>query len=458
MDRVNFERSVTTKYSADHYKLSRMTALLGLLDNPQHAQPVVHIAGTKGKGSVAWLTAESLRAAGHSVGLYTSPHLLDLRERFVLNGNSCSESQLIEATQTLARIEPQLIELNLGPPTFFELTTAIAWLLFAQSKVSIAVVEVGMGGRLDSTNVCQPLLSIITSISLDHQQHLGSTIELIAAEKAGIIKPGVPVINAAGSLSARNVVRRVAMEHQAPTVEQDIDFDFSWSMRDQTSPLAKFRYQPISAAVSPQTAITTQNEDAMWPTMELGMLGRHQGNNAAIACAALQSLRQAGWEIPVASVITGLRDTQVTARVQVCGEQPTLIVDSAHNAVSATALINTLQQHFRPSYKILVFASSSDKDFRMMLEQWLSYFDEIILTCYESSFRSATTEQLRVAAESVKSAATQESSRGLHTKLSTANTPAEAIDAARATCPPDGLICAAGSFYLAAEILPLVTQ
>jgi dihydrofolate synthase/folylpolyglutamate synthase len=228
--RINYERTTTVPYLSADFKLDRMRRLMSLLGDPHLGLKAIHIAGTKGKGSTAAMVAQILQSAGHRTGLYTSPHLDRIEERIQIDGQPCPADRF----QALAnQVEPAVEKLDAeaaavgaNGPTFFEVTTAMAFLHFAQANVAAAVLEVGLGGRLDSTNVCQPEVCIITSISFDHTRQLGGTLAAIAGEKAGIIKPHIPIVSGVVSPEPREVIATRAHELNAPLIQRGVDYDF----------------------------------------------------------------------------------------------------------------------------------------------------------------------------------------------------------------------------------------
>ncbi len=440
LDRINYERTVEVPYDQQSYRLARMTYLLDLLGQPQDSAPVIHIAGTKGKGSVAWLVAETLRRSGLRIGLYTSPHLEHLEERFVVQGVPVTPAQMVHVFPKLRDAAERCTASEHGPPTFFEMTTALAWMLFQESRTDANVIEVGLGGRLDSTNVCSPTLCIITSISYDHQQQLGNTLDLIAGEKAGIIKPGVPVIHGARAPEARDVIRSVARSKGCSLWE--LDRDFRGSLRPQ-------RIDPTHPERTRSPNFTFQSIPPMDPvelaTMSLRMLGEHQADNGALAVAAWLQLRSQGWALPQSALEHALAETQVPARIEVVAWQPLTIIDAAHNEASIAALLETLETSFDADRRTIVFACSKDKKVAEMLRLLVGFADRLILTQYQSNPRYVPVERLeRLAREAM-----QNSLRRID--LFSAPEVGLALDFARRDRQPRDLVCVTGSFFIAAE-------
>ncbi len=438
-DRLNYEKAVDRPYNQQNYRLARMEGLLHRLGNPQRQAPVIHIAGTKGKGSVAWLAAESLRRSGYRVGLYTSPHLQFLEERFVVDGQPISPEQLVRSIGSIREAVQETTDSSLGAPTFFEMTTAIAWELFATLPTDVNVIEVGLGGRLDSTNVCQSLIAVITSISLDHQAQLGNTIAKIAGEKAGIIKPESFVIHGARHPDAREVIRERARTKGCRVWELGREFDCEVTSH-RVAPGTKKR---IRFQVDNSIAGLHSMDD-----LHLKMLGDHQADNAALAIAAMQKLISLGWNVTEDAIRDALRTTQVNSRIEVVCERPTVIVDTAHNVASMGSLLQTLRDHFLPKRKTVVYASSKDKDFEAMLHRIMGYADRIILTQYRSNPRFVPVEKLEKLARSYQSQFPE-------VQVLAAPDPDIAKSYALMQSADDDLICFTGSFFLAAEIRPL---
>lgn len=444
LDRINYEKTVDRPYDQQTFRLGRMVFLLECLGNPHLNAPVIHIAGTKGKGSVAWLLAEGLRRSGLATGLYTSPHLEFLEERFVINGQPVSPESWVKNLPRLRKAAEDCEQSEHGSPTFFELTTALAWILFQQAGTDVNVIEVGLGGRLDSTNVCAPALSIITSISFDHQQQLGNTLAKIAAEKAGIIKDDVPVIHGVRADEARDVIRRVAESHRSNLWELGVDFDAKITPAPPPRK-SQLKFLRLSDRI-PSPAATTY---------QLGMLGRHQADNAALVVAAWQRLTADGWNLPNDAIQQSLSETQVPARVEIVQKSPTIIIDSAHNEASIHALLDTLHTYFDVDRRTIIFACSKDKKYREMLQQILPKCDRLILTQYHSNPRFVPVERLESLASELKSDAPRSGALGSNsdsrTEIFSAPNIDEAIRFATHQTNENELICITGSFFIASE-------
>jgi dihydrofolate synthase/folylpolyglutamate synthase len=448
LGRIDYERATAAPYPARDFRLDRMHEMLRRLGNPHQKYPTIHVAGTKGKGSTAAMTAAILRAAGYRTGLYTSPHLDRLEERIVVDGQCCLSGQLVslvdrirpivDALDAVPSLQGRETPCPLSAPTWFEITTAMALLHFADEQVDIAVIEVGLGGRLDSTNVIQPLVSIITSISFDHMKQLGSTLSAIAREKAGIIKPGVPVVSGVVDFEARQSIDDVRRQQDSPLIQLGADFDF--------------RYRPPrdldrgASSGEMDFFISTPAARVRYDNLQLSLAGRHQAANAAVSLAAIEQLRRAGWRIPESAIRRGLAEVCWPARVEVVRRHPTVVLDAAHNTASIASLLETLDESFSSSApRLLIFATTQDKQIREMLDLLLPRFDRVLLTRYSNNPRSVPTEELAAFAASLSPIPRE-----------ICETPLAAWRRALELATPDHLICATGSFFLAAELRTVI--
>ncbi|MGB6042521.1 MAG: folylpolyglutamate synthase/dihydrofolate synthase family protein [Pirellulales bacterium] len=444
MGRLNFERVPPKKYRKREYKLERMRYLLDRLGNPQQRLRIVHIAGTKGKGSTTATLAAISTATGMRVGAFMSPHLDRVEQRIAINGEPCSPADLV---QLVARIRPvaEAMDCQVSAsanesrgPTYFELNTALALLHFADQRVDLAILEVGMGGRLDSTNVCLPICSAITSISYDHMKQLGNTLEEIAAEKAGIIKQGIPVVSGVTASGARRVIAEVAANRHANLVQVGEDF--------------KWHYYPPAKSGGEEQAATFDFEPSAGQPLRgarLSLLGRHQAANAAVALAIVGELEKQGFAFDEEAIRRGLADVRCPARIELVHRRPNIVVDAAHNVASVEALLTVLDECVSGRPRILVFASTRGKDVAGMLQRLVPEFDRIILTRYQNNPRAIPTDQLAAIVEGVSGATVGKVPAICHD-------PVAAWQAVRQVITPDALVCITGSFFIAAEMRDIV--
>lgn len=415
-------------FSLEHFGikfgLENIAALVRELGNPQAAFASVHIAGTNGKGSVTAMIDAMLRAGGHRCGRYTSPHLVDLRERFVINGVMVTQPELEAAIDRVrAAVESlrQRRALDVHP-TFFEVTTAVAFDLFRAAAVEVAVCEVGLGGRLDATNVLRPIATAITSIALDHEQYLGSSVADIAFEKAGIIKPAVPVAVGRVPPEARAVIARVAAERGAPVV---------WAVESASVT----RDPPDTTGMT----VHARTDKRDYGRFRLPLAGAHQLDNAAVAIRVVELVEEAGFSVGERAVIEGLSDLRWPGRLErlALPDGREALLDAAHNPAGAVALASYLQQLGEP--RPLVFAAMRDKDADGILRALAPAVSAIVIT-RATNPRSADPQALAAAARRAAPALAVE----------VAGAAAEALRLAFERAPR---IVVAGSIFLLGDVI-----
>lgn len=360
--------------------LENITTLAAALGNPQNRFLSIHVAGTNGKGSVAAMLAGILTAHGLRTGLYTSPHLARVEERIRIDGRTIAPRRFLARLGELKGVVDGLMaEGRLSyHPTYFEVLTALAFVEFAEREVDIAVLEVGMGGRFDSTNVVRPIVSVITTIAKDHEKYLGATLDRIAFEKAGIVKPGVPVVCGVRKGEALRVIRRAARERGAPLVEV---FGKGRSLEARPG-RGGFRF--VYRGERGSYAFTP------------GLAGRHQGANAAMAIAAAEVLSRVWKPLDKAKVLAAIRDTRWEGRLETVRRRPLVLLDGAHNVEGAEALAAYLREVVRKPV-VLVFAAMEDKDLRAMTRILFPLASAVVLTRVPYK-RAATPEALFAAA------------------------------------------------------------
>ena len=400
--------------------LETIRALLTRVGEPQRRYSVLHIGGTNGKGSTAAMVASISQAAGHRVGLYTSPHLIDFRERIRVNGVMIPESRVSELVGALrVAAAPDLA------PTFFEFTTALAFQYFAECHVDVAVLEVGLGGRFDATNVVDPLATAITTIGLDHEAYLGSTLEAIAGEKSGIIKPMAPVVIGRIDASARRVIEERAVAQMAPVYALDREF------RCGGTSTADCHYAGMGAR---------------YDHLSCPLQGRFQLDNIACALALIEVAQERGLACSEAAVRNGLQHVDWEGRLEIVGEAPAVLLDGAHNPAAAVVLADYLAEwrRTRPTARIhLVVGMMRDKRPREFLAPLLPLIDSVILTQADLP-RAFAGPELR------------EQVRDCVSAVQVAATPADALAWAKRSAAPSDLICVTGSLMLVGEIKALL--
>ncbi len=421
---ATYQKRTRESYLTDTIKLARERELLHMLGDPDHQVRSVLIAGSKGKGSTAAMTASMLQAAGYNVGLYTQPHLHSHRERIQINGAPISKSELISLVK---RIQPvvQAVsdEVEMGRPRTFELDTAIALDAFAQRGMDFAVLEVGVGGRLDATNVVTPMVSAITSLSYEHTDILGSTLTEIAREKAGIIKEGGQVVSAPQRAEAIAVIDRVCRERNARLVVAGRDW--RWGAGNVSLDGQSFR-------------LCNRKAELQYNNLYIPLLGRHQLTNAAVAVAIIHLLKECGIAVSEESVREGLRRVRWPGRLEILSRQPLLVVDGAHNADSARKLWQALREYLDFERLILVLAMTRSKDIAGIVRELVPPAHKVVVT--------QTIHPRRAGVEVVR----REVTRYVEDVVTTEDT-ASALDNAWSEARPGDLICVTGSLFLVAE-------
>ena len=371
---VDYSLTHADRYSPEKFDLGRMRAFAEHLGNPHTAYPIIHVAGTKGKGSVSALCASALRQAGYKVGLYTSPHLQDYTERIQVNGQQISKAELIALVDELRPYLDAGTEL-----TTFEITTALGFLYFARQGVTAAVFEVGLGGRLDATNIITPVVSVITSISYDHTQFLGNTLTAIAGEKAGIIKSSVPVVISPQKKEARLALERVARERGARLIQVGRDVLFAPGEHSLTGQ----KLMVWSAGQQDQASLYFDGKKPEdWEPLQLRipLLGHHQIENAATAYTVLLTARERGLAVSDAAIQHGFAEVSWPGRFEILSEDPIVLVDSAHNRDSALKLRIALDDYFPGKPVILIFGASEDKDIEGMFAELMPRVRQVVAT------------------------------------------------------------------------------
>lgn len=403
--------------------LERIRFLLDALGNPERSFPTVHVAGTNGKGSTSAMLAAMLRAAGRRVGLFTSPHLVDYNERIAVDGRPVDDLSLDAALAKLGPVVEAAAKSAVGQPTEFEVATAAAMVCFAEADVDVAVVEVGLGGRLDSTNVVHPVVSVITPIGLDHTNRLGGTLADIAAEKAGIIRPQVPVVCGPQPEEAFQVIAEAAAAAGAPLVAAGRDYDFTLVAADRDGTVFDVRYR-----------------DRRLRGLRTALLGPHQAVNGAMAAAAGLTLG-----LPEAAIRKGLETVVWPGRMELLARRPFVLLDGAHNAEGAQALAAALSVVFPDGRPVFVMGILREKPVERMLQALLPLGRAVVFTVPRSSRTPPMPpeELARLAG-------------GLIDEVATELDAGRAMERAWELAGPEGLVCVCGSLYLVGEVRRLL--
>ena len=423
-EHVDHERMRMVKYDERTFSLARMRRLLDALGNPHQQLKAVQVAGSKGKGSTCAMLASMLRACGYTVGLYTSPHLIDLRERITIDGQMISYNEVAEIFKLIASKEKVV---GATPPTFFEIMTAAALRYFADQAVDVAVLETGLGGRLDCTTVVDPLVSGITHISLDHMNILGETLPEIAREKAGIMKQDIPTVTVAQEPEVAEVFSNHAETVGSPLETTGDQIDFS------------YRFE-ANRELGPHTRVCVTTPTSRFEHLPVPLRGEHQAYNCGLALAMLDKLRIHGFNLPEEKVIDGLAATELHGRMEQVWDQPRIIIDGAHNAHSIQALIRSLGAHISYDSLVMIFGCGQDKDVDGMLKQISLGADKIIFTRAKSNPRVVEPEDLQSQFAAISGKMVQVTS---HFK--------DALKLAASAVSREDLIIITGSFYLAGE-------
>ncbi|MFC1738105.1 bifunctional folylpolyglutamate synthase/dihydrofolate synthase [Planctomycetota bacterium] len=419
--KTDYEKQERLRYNVTTFNLTRMRKLLSLLGNPHKKIHTIHIAGTKGKGSTATMVAKMLEANDYKVGLYTSPHLVSLHERIMVNSRMVSENKMLGLMNRIyAPIEK--LSKNDGP-TFFEILTSIAFMYFVDEQADIAVIETGLGGRLDSTNVIKPKVVGITSLSIDHQQQLGDTLELIAKEKAGVFKRGIPIVTVEQKSEAMRVLKSEAASVKAPLSVTGGDIDFS------------YRFE-ASAEHGPHTRICLTTETSKFEHLRVPLQGRHQAINCALALAIVDKLKSRGFETDNNKTAEGLNKVKLLGRMEMICHDPRVLIDAAHNADSIKALMFAIGQSIPYDSMVVIFGCNKDKDIEGMLDKLQYGADKVIFT-RSSSAKAMSPDQLAEMYTNMCSKMCQ-----------SAMSLGEALRLANSAIGKEDLICITGSIYL----------
>jgi len=420
---VNYEQIPGITYAQPGYSLRHVEELLNRMGNSQLAARTVHIAGTKGKGSVAAMIAQVLSGSGYKTGLYTSPHLHTLRERISVDGNLISEAEFAAG---MAEIKPFIESMKHDSAfrqlTYFEALTALTFAYFKKKQVDFQVLEVGLGGRLDATNVARPLVCIITPISLDHTQILGNSLEEIAREKAGIIKPGCWMVISPQPEEAAAVISDICREKEAKVVQ--VGKDITW--------------HKTGGDLNHQSLVVEGRMNNY--RVSIPLLGDFQLENAAAAVAALEILASAGFAISAADITQGLARLKWPGRFHILQQNPTVLVDGAHNVASMRRLVSNIKSCFSYKRIFLVFGTSCDKDIPGIINELVDLSPQVIVT---QTAHSRAAPLATLAAEFSK--------RGIEPEIR--ETVAEAISRALSLADRADIICVTGSLFVVAEAL-----
>jgi dihydrofolate synthase/folylpolyglutamate synthase len=425
---TDYEKMPGIAYTSANYDLRRMEKLLQPLGNPHLGTRTVHIAGTKGKGSTAAMISQTLFAAGYRTGLFTSPHLHTLRERIRINGSMISETDFATlVTELKPIVESVNKQAAFGELTTFEILTAVVFNYFKKNRVDFQVLEVGLGGRLDATNVVKPDVCVITSISLDHTDILGNSVAKIAAEKAGIVKSGCIVVNAPQADEAAHIIEQVCHQQRAKLIQ--VGQDVTW--------------HKTGGDLNRQT-LTVFTKSGHYD-LTIPLLGDYQLENAAAALAVIEALVSLGADISSQSIARGFSHVSWPGRLQILNREPMVVVDGAHNAYSMNKLVGAVKQYFEYKRCFVIFGTSCDKDISGMAQELQPLGNHIIIT--SSSHPRAASVSL-----------VAEKFNTLGFNAMAAGNITEALSKALALANNTDLILITGSLFVVAEAIDGITK
>lgn len=424
LQHINHERMRVVPYNSKSFSLDRMGKLLKLMGNPHNELKCVQVAGTKGKGSTCAMLSSMLQACGYTVGLFTSPHLVDMRERIVINGEMISHADL---TELFKQVEGHEKKLGDEVPTYFEVLTATALRYFADQAVDIVILETGLGGRLDSTTVVTPLVCGLVHIGLDHTNILGERVSDIAREKAGIFKKGVPAISVEQTEDVRAVFNEEAARVGTPLEYTGDQIDFS------------HRFE-ANRELGPHTRVSLTTPTSKFEHLPVPLKGEHQAHNCALALALLDKLKTHDFIFDQDKIVEGLARTQLAGRMEQVFTEPRVIIDGAHNADSIYALIRSLGAHISYDSLVLIFGCGQDKDVKGMLTQLSLGADKVIFTRAKLNPRACEPADLLAQFNDLSGKMAQ-----------TAANLEDALRLASRAVSREDLIVVTGSFYLAGE-------
>lgn len=421
---TDYERMRVVRYNTTTFNLDRMRTLLKHLGNPHLKIKTAHVAGTKGKGSTCTMLAALCQGTGLKTGLYTSPHLIDIRERISINGTQISEDDLVAYVK---RVEPILKKMANDRPSFFEIFTAMAFSYFADHNVDVAVIETGLGGRLDSTNVIQPEVSAITNISKDHMAVLGNTLTKIAEEKAGIFKKDIPAITCPQETAVMNVLKRKAADAKTTLEVVGTEIEFS------------YRFE-VARPLGPHMRVSLSTPRSHFEHVVVPVMGEHQAVNCGIALAMLDKLKERGLPIEDNKALEGLAKLQLHGRLEMVSNDPQVIIDGAHNAHSVGAVFRAVGQYIPYDSMVVIFGCNCDKDIDGMLERLSLGADKVIFTRSCNNPKAADPHELvNIYTERY----------GKMAQL--AHSLTEAVEIAERAISREDVIVITGSFYLVGE-------